>query len=61
MKLWIVMVVAVFGGSALAQPVFNVKDYGATGRKQDNARPGLQQAIDACGRGRRRYDLRSAR
>ena len=33
-----------------AQPVFNVKDYGATGRKQDDARPALQQAIDACGR-----------
>jgi polygalacturonase len=33
-----------------AQPVFNVKDYGATGRKQDNARIALQQAIDACGR-----------
>lgn len=33
-----------------AQPVFNVKDYGASGRKQDNARPAIQQAIDACGR-----------
>jgi polygalacturonase len=33
-----------------AQPVFNVKDYGATGRRQDNARRGLQDAIDACGR-----------
>jgi len=33
-----------------AQPVFNVKDHGATGRKQDNARPALQEAIDACGR-----------
>src|SRR5271166_6162976 len=33
-----------------AQPVFNVKDYGASGRKQDNARPALQQAIDACGK-----------
>ncbi|MGD0303164.1 MAG: glycosyl hydrolase family 28 protein, partial [Bryobacteraceae bacterium] len=50
MKLWIVMVVAVFGGSALAQPVFNIKDYGASGRKTDNARPALQQAIDACGK-----------
>lgn len=36
--------------AAAAQPVFNVKDYGAAGRKQDNARPALQQAIDACGR-----------
>ena len=33
-----------------AQPVFNVKDYGATGTKSDNARPALQQAIDACGK-----------
>jgi polygalacturonase len=33
---------------AVAHPVFNVRDYGATGRKQDNARPALQQAIDAC-------------
>jgi polygalacturonase len=33
-----------------AQPVFNVRDYGATGRKPDNARPALQQAINACGR-----------
>ena len=33
-----------------AQPVFNLKDYGATGTKSDNARPALQQAIDACGK-----------
>ena len=33
-----------------SQLVFNVKDYGATGRKQDDARPALQQAIDACGK-----------
>ena len=33
-----------------AQPVFNVKDYGATGRKSDNARPALQRAIDSCGK-----------
>ena len=35
---------------AAAQRVFNVKDYGATGRKSDDARPALQKAIDACGR-----------
>lgn len=28
--------------------VFNVRDYGATGRKSDDARPAIQQAIDAC-------------
>src|SRR5580698_7709799 len=33
-----------------ATPVFNVKDYGATGRKSDDARPALQQTIDACGK-----------
>jgi polygalacturonase len=33
---------------ATAQPVFNVKDYGATGQKAADARPGLQRAIDAC-------------
>jgi hypothetical protein len=31
-----------------APPVFNVKDYGATGRKADLATPSLQKAIDAC-------------
>jgi len=33
-----------------SQLVYNVKDYGATGSKQDDARPPLQQAIDACGK-----------
>jgi polygalacturonase len=40
-------------GSALdtsGLPVFNVKDYGASGRKPDDARPAFQQAIDACGK-----------
>jgi polygalacturonase len=32
-----------------AQLVYNVKEYGATGNKQDDARPALQQAIDTCG------------
>jgi polygalacturonase len=49
MKLWMVITVAALTGLAAAQPVFNVKDYGATGRKQDNATPALQQAIDTCG------------
>ena len=48
MKIWFVS--TVFAATLAAQPVFNVKDYGATGRKQDNARTALQQAIDACGR-----------
>ncbi|HYK92170.1 MAG TPA: glycosyl hydrolase family 28 protein [Acidobacteriota bacterium] len=28
--------------------VTNVRDFGATGRKSDNARPAIQKAIDAC-------------
>src|SRR5256714_15148890 len=28
--------------------IFNVKDYGATGKKPDNARTAIQKAIDAC-------------
>jgi len=40
-----------FSAAELAgQLVYNVKDYGATGSKQDDARPALQQAIDACGK-----------
>jgi polygalacturonase len=42
--------IAVLNLSAAGQPVFNVKDYGATGRKSDDARPALQKAIDACGK-----------
>ncbi len=33
---------------AAAPLVYNVKDYGATGRKEDDARPAIQRAIDAC-------------
>ena len=32
----------------VAEPVFNVKTYGATGKKADNAKPAIQKAIDAC-------------
>ncbi|MGA2534258.1 MAG: glycosyl hydrolase family 28 protein [Candidatus Aminicenantales bacterium] len=28
--------------------IFNVKDYGATGRKADNAQAAIQKAVDAC-------------
>src|SRR5580700_9022760 len=41
---------ATFISLLCARPDFNVKDYGATGIKSDNARPALQQAIDACGK-----------
>ena len=33
---------------ATGKTVFNVKDYGATGRKADDARSAIQKAIDAC-------------
>jgi len=39
-----------FAASAPAQRVFNVRDYGATGRKSDDARRAIQKAIDACGK-----------
>ena len=52
MKFWIMLAFGAFAGIAAAQPVFNVKDYGATGRKQDDARPALQRAIDTCGKAR---------
>jgi polygalacturonase len=29
-------------------PVFNVKDYGATGRKADNAQSAIRKALEAC-------------
>src|SRR5215472_7404935 len=54
MKVWTLLVLLAAGSGlaqlVCAQPVFNIRDYGATGRKQDNARPALQQAIDACGK-----------
>ena len=31
-----------------ATSIFNVKDYGASGRKEDDARPSIQKAIDAA-------------
>ena len=48
MHLRLAALLALLAACAAAQPVFNVRDYGATGRKPDNARPALQQAIDAC-------------
>jgi Glycosyl hydrolases family 28 len=42
--------VAIFGQTAAAQRVFDVRNFGATGRKSDDARPALQKAIDACGK-----------
>jgi polygalacturonase len=41
--------IAVGCQTAIAQRVFDARDYGATGRKSDDAQPALQKAIDACG------------
>ena len=38
------------GSAQVGPPVFNVKTYGATGRKSNNARAAIQKAIDACAR-----------
>jgi hypothetical protein len=37
------------GSAFAAEAIFNVKDYGASGRKSDDARAAIQKAIDACG------------
>ncbi len=42
--------IAASGPVLSAQLVQNVKDQGATGSKQDDARPAFQRAIDACGK-----------
>ncbi len=39
---------ALAAAGAARAAVFNVKDHGATGRKEDDARPAIQKAIDAC-------------
>jgi hypothetical protein len=36
------------GTTALAQPFCNIKEFGATGIKADDARPAIQKAIDFC-------------
>jgi len=33
-----------------AQPAYNVKDFGASGKRTDDARPPIQRAIDECGK-----------
>jgi len=49
----LVLLVVLWGpvaGAQVAPPVFNVKTYGATGKKSGNARSAIQKAIDACAR-----------
>jgi len=49
MKLAIAAALPLLLAGAGAQTQFDVKHYGASGRKQDDARPAIQKAIDACG------------
>src|SRR5579864_3655927 len=44
------LAIAALTQNASAQRVFDVRDYGATGNKSDDARPAIQKAIDACGK-----------
>ena len=46
--LWFVLAASFELEAANRQAVFNVRDYGATGRKADNAQIAIQKAIDAC-------------
>ena len=54
LKKWIVavsflgMLAANLECFAAGTVVFNVKDYGATGKRSDDARAAIQKAIDAC-------------
>src|SRR5690349_13921961 len=50
MKPRLLLLILVIPTLATAEPVFNVTAYCATGYKQDDARPALQHASDACGR-----------
>ena len=50
MQLRLLAALLVWTAGLAAQPVFNVRDFGATGRKADDARSAIQQAIDACGK-----------
>jgi hypothetical protein len=36
------------GGDPSGESIFNVKDFGATGKKSDDALPAIQKAVDAC-------------
>jgi polygalacturonase len=43
------LLLAAVSPAAAAEAIFNIKDYGATGRKSGDARPAIQKAIDAAG------------
>src|ERR1035438_6238184 len=37
-----------FASAEVSPAIFNVKNYGATGKKSDNAQLAIQKAVDAC-------------
>lgn len=45
---FLALLLATLAAAQPATPVFNVRDYGATGRKADNARQAIQRAVEAC-------------
>jgi polygalacturonase len=48
-RIWLLAGLAWLIGPLLhAETAFNVRDFGATGQKSQDARPALQKAIDAC-------------
>jgi hypothetical protein len=46
----IALVLALFVVGGAAQPVYNIRDFGASGHREEDARPALQRAIDECGK-----------
>jgi len=46
---WAGALVSLVSTLSAAPALFDVKDYGATGRKRDDARPAIQKALDAAG------------
>src|SRR5215831_14650258 len=44
------LVCVMFTYSLAAQPVYNVREFGASGKRTDDARPAIQRAIDDCGK-----------
>ncbi len=49
--LFSLLTLAAFSSTTRAAGTFNVRDHGATGRKEDDARAAIQKTIDACAAG----------
>src|SRR5438270_12336365 len=46
----LVMLIVLCAAALAAQPVYDIKHYGASGKRHDDARPAIQHAIDECGK-----------